>query len=235
MLSKLTVFAYEEFDSIRAITIDGQPWFIGKDVARALGYENGSRDINRHVDEDDRQNYRNGTSEINNRGMTIINESGLYSLILSSKLSAAKKFKRWVTAEVLPSLHKTGHYSTGNASMEVIPEIIAQIVTTAVEHIIAEIPTIVHATIKAAQPYAQRIQRPEPTAATEYLNLISVPQTKVETFPPEIRGMVDEILYQMQLEANVNFSQVARICTIKGYSVTSPAIKRYYNRRFGNQ
>ena len=62
---------------------------VGKDVAKALGYQNGSRDINRHVDEEDRQNYRNGTSEVNNRGITIINESGLYSLVLSSKLTTA--------------------------------------------------------------------------------------------------------------------------------------------------
>jgi len=72
-----------------------------------LGYQNGSRDINRHVAEEDRQNYRNGTFE-SNRGMTIINESGLYSLILSSKLESAKAFKHWVTAEVLPTIRKTG-------------------------------------------------------------------------------------------------------------------------------
>lgn len=72
-----------------------------------MGYQNGSRDINRHVAEEDRQNYRNGTFE-SNRGMTIINESGLYSLILSSKLESAKAFKHWVTAEVLPTIRKTG-------------------------------------------------------------------------------------------------------------------------------
>lgn len=74
-----------------------------------MGYQNGSRDINRHVAEEDRQNYRNGTFE-SNRGMTIINESGLYSLILSSKLESAKAFKHWVTAEVLPTIRKTGGY-----------------------------------------------------------------------------------------------------------------------------
>jgi prophage antirepressor-like protein len=104
-------FQHEEFGSIRTVSIDGEPWFAGKDVAEALGYTNGSRDINRHVDEEDRRNYRNGTSEINNRGITIINESGLYSLILSSKLPSARAFKRWVTGTILPTIRKTGGFT----------------------------------------------------------------------------------------------------------------------------
>lgn len=93
---------------VRTLTIDDEPWFVGKDVADILGYQNGSRDINRHVDDEDRQNYQNGT--FGNRGVTVINESGLYSLILSSKLPQAKKFKRWVTSEVLPAIRKQGGF-----------------------------------------------------------------------------------------------------------------------------
>lgn len=110
-MNELKVFENSEFGAIRTLEQDGEPWFVGKDVATILGYQNGSRDINRHVDEEDRRNYQNGTSEMNNRGMTIINESGLYSLVLSSKVPAAKKFKRWVTSEVLPSLRKHGLYA----------------------------------------------------------------------------------------------------------------------------
>lgn len=93
---------------VRTLTIDDEPWFVGKDVADILGYQNGSRDINRHVDDEDRQNYQNGT--FGNRGVTVINESGLYSLILSSKLPQAKEFKRWVTSEVLPAIRKQGGF-----------------------------------------------------------------------------------------------------------------------------
>ena len=93
---------------VRTLTIDNEPWFVGKDVADILGYQNGSRDINRHVDDEDRQNYQNGT--FGNRGVTVINESGLYSLILSSKLPQAKEFKRWVTSEVLPAIRKQGGF-----------------------------------------------------------------------------------------------------------------------------
>lgn len=114
-MNELQTFNFEE-NKVRSLLIDNEPWFVGKDVADILGYQNGSRDINRHVDEENRQNYQNGTSEINNRGMTIINESGLYSLVLSSKLPSAKKFKRWVTSEVLPTLRKTGQYQVKELS-----------------------------------------------------------------------------------------------------------------------
>lgn len=108
-MNELQIFQNPDFGEVRTTVIDGEPWFVGKDVADILGYQNGSRDINRHVDEEDRQNYQNGTFE-SPRGMTIINESGLYSLVLSSKLPTAKRFKRWVTSEVLPAIRKTGGY-----------------------------------------------------------------------------------------------------------------------------
>ena len=113
-MNELQVFRNAEFGELTLLEIDNEPWFVGKEVAEKLGYENGSRDINRHVSEEDRriiQNYQNGTFEIPNRGLTIINESGLYSLILGSKLESAKRFKCWVTSEVLPAIRRTGSYS----------------------------------------------------------------------------------------------------------------------------
>lgn len=121
MDNNIKVFENSEFGKVRTVILNDEPWFIGKDVTDILGYQNGSRDINRHVDEDDRQNYQNGTFE-SNRGMAIINESGLYSLILSSKLPTAKKFKRWVTSEVLPSIRKHGAYMTEDTIKKVIAE-----------------------------------------------------------------------------------------------------------------
>ena len=115
-MNNLQIFNSPDFGQIRTIQQNGEPWFVGKDVADILGYQNGSRDVNRHVDEDDRQNYQNGTFE-SNRGLTIINESGLYSLILSSKMPKAKEFKRWVTSEVIPAIRKTGGYIAGSENM----------------------------------------------------------------------------------------------------------------------
>ena len=114
MKNQIQIFQNQEFGKIRIIEIDGQPWFIGKDLTDVLGYENGSRDIKRHVDESDISivmipQYRNGTLVSKT---LIINESGLYSLIFSSKLPKAKAFTRWVTSEVLPSIRKHGAYIT---------------------------------------------------------------------------------------------------------------------------
>lgn len=96
---------------VRTLNVDNEPMFVGKDVADILGYQNGSRDVNTHVEVEDRLKYQIGTSG-QAREMTIINESGLYSLVLSSKLPTAKEFKHWVTHEVLPSIRKHGAYMT---------------------------------------------------------------------------------------------------------------------------
>lgn len=106
----LRAFASEEFGSIRSIMIDSDPWFVGKDVAAALGYGDTDQALRKHVDTEDRLTRRfNGSGQ--NRLMTVINESGLYALIFGSKLDSAKRFKHWVTSEVLPAIRKTGGYS----------------------------------------------------------------------------------------------------------------------------
>lgn len=119
MDSKLQMFQNKEFGTIRVVEIDGQPWFVGRDVAIVLGYSDTFGALKKHVDDEDRQNCRNDSFE-SNRGMVVINESGLYSLILSSKLPTAKSFKRWVTSEVLPSIRKHGAYMTDELLREVM-------------------------------------------------------------------------------------------------------------------
>lgn len=115
-MNELKLFNFEN-NQVRTLLINGEPWFVGKNVADILGYQNGSRDINRHVDEEDKLTERIVQSG-QNREVILINESGLYSLILSSKMPNAKKFKRWVTSEVLPQLRKTGSYSAKEMSSE---------------------------------------------------------------------------------------------------------------------
>ena len=111
-MNDIRVFKNPEFGSIRVVELDGDPWFVGKDVANNLGYQNSSKAIIDHVDKGDKLNNKS-LSSLGQRGGWLINESGLYSLILSSKLPEAKKFKRWVTSEVLPSIRKHGAYMTG--------------------------------------------------------------------------------------------------------------------------
>ena len=113
------IFNNPEFGKVRAVEVDGEPWLVGKDVALALGYGDPDQALRRHVDDEDKLTRRfDGSGQ--NRAMTIINESGLYSLIFSSRLPDTKKFKRWVTSEVLPSIRKTGSYSMRPAPVQVV-------------------------------------------------------------------------------------------------------------------
>lgn len=116
-MKELQIFKSPEFGAIRAMEIENEPWFVGKDVAEALGYQKARNAISAHVDDEDKkdapiQGDLGGIQE-----MTIINESGVYSLVFSSKLETAKKFKHWVTSEVLPAIRKTGGYIAGASEM----------------------------------------------------------------------------------------------------------------------
>lgn len=111
-MNEIVSFNNPEFGEVKTISRDGEPWFVGKDVAERLGYRIPSKAISDHVDDEDK-----GVSKMETPGgiqqIVIINESGLYSLVLSSKLPTAKAFRRWITSEVIPSIRKTGKYSKG--------------------------------------------------------------------------------------------------------------------------
>ena len=111
--NKLQLFNNPEFGDVRGISINGEPWVVGKDVAVALGYHNPRDALHKHVDKEDKNTvaFRDGTS--GNPNVTVINESGVYALIFGSKLEKARAFKHWVTSEVLPSIRKTGGYQMG--------------------------------------------------------------------------------------------------------------------------
>lgn len=111
------VFNNEEFGNIRTVVLDNEPWFVGKDIAKCLGYSNASKAVIKHVDKEDKQmiminitDSQNGNVPVGKTKTAFVNESGLYALIFGSKLEKAKEFKRWVTAEVLPQIRKTGGY-----------------------------------------------------------------------------------------------------------------------------
>ncbi len=129
-MNELKIFENTEFGKVRATEIDGEAWLVGKDVAEILGYSNARDAIGKHVDDEDK-----GVAKCDTLGggqnLTVINESGLYSLIISSKLPQAKKFKRWVTADVLPSIRKHGAYMTPQKIEEVLlnPDTIIKLAT----------------------------------------------------------------------------------------------------------
>lgn len=129
-MNELQIFKNQEFGEIRSLEINGEPYFVGKDIANILGYERSDNAIRSHVEEEDKLTHQISASG-QMRNMTIINESGLYSLIMSSKLPIAKKFKRWVTSEVLPQIRKHGAYLTDKKIEEVLtnPDTIIRLAT----------------------------------------------------------------------------------------------------------
>lgn len=130
-MNELQVFSNPEFGEIRTITIDGEPWFVGKDVAAALGYSDAFGALKKHIDEDDKLVCQIDSAG-QKRDATLINRSGVYSLILSSKLPNAKKFKHWVTADILPTIEKHGAYMTPEIIERTLtdPDYIIQLATT---------------------------------------------------------------------------------------------------------
>lgn len=181
---------------VRTVTINGEPYFVGKDTADILGYQNGSRDINRHVDEEDKLKYRFGTSG-QDREMIIINESGLYALILGSKLPQAKEFKRWVTSEVLPTIRKHGAYLTNSKIEEVLlsPDTIINLATQLKN--------------ERAEKEQLKIELEEARKQTSYLDLIL--QTKDQLTTTQIAqdyGMsaskFNQLLKDLRIQRKVN-------------------------------
>lgn len=136
-MNELQIFQNPEFGEVRTVSIGGEPWFVGRDVAMALGYSNTKDALAKHVDDDDKKmGSQNATPSIKDslgrdQYPVFINESGLYSLVLSSKLPSAKRFKRWVTSEVLPAIRKHGGYMTPEKVEEALlnPDVLIQLAT----------------------------------------------------------------------------------------------------------
>lgn len=120
-MNELQIFNHPDFGQVRTVTINDEPWFVGKDVSRVLGYADENKAIAMHVDDEDKLNDKTALS-LGQRGGWFINESGLYSLVLSSKLPNAKKFKRWITTEVIPSIRKHGAYMTPDTMQRFIAD-----------------------------------------------------------------------------------------------------------------
>ncbi|WP_088109704.1 BRO-N domain-containing protein [Tyzzerella sp. An114] len=214
-MNKLQVFKNENLGEIRTIIINNEVWFVGKDVARILGYAKPENAISTYIDNEDKTTTLiQGIGSNYKSKAVIINESGLYSLILSSKLPKAKEFKRWVTSEILPQIRKNGYYSSSPEDFlkQAILEIVKQIV-----------PEIINATKSTYQNYM--------VIEDDYEHF-NLNKNKIEYFPNEIRENIDEMLLSMQECQKMNFSLIARYCSANGYCVSSPTVKKYFERNF---
>jgi len=149
-MNDLQIFNNPEFGDIRAVEVDGEPWFVGKNIAEALGYSNPRDALARHVDDEDKAAVviHDGSQ---NRDMTIINESGVYSLIFSSRLEKAKEFKRWVTSVVLPSIRKHGAYIAPNAQPQGMEAAALQAVVQPIAAALEALANVFHDMLELAE------------------------------------------------------------------------------------
>ena len=148
-MNELRIFENPEFGSIRTVEVNGEPWFVGKDVAEVLGYSNTRDALAKRVDDEDK-GVANCDTPSGRQNMTIINESGLYSLVLGSKLPTAKKFKRWVTSDVLPSIRKHGLYAMDEILAD--PDVLINALTELKEDIVLKSKSTVNIS-QIAQDY----------------------------------------------------------------------------------
>lgn len=150
-MNNLQIFNNDQFGQVRSFMQNGEPWFVGKDVALILGYSDTFGALNKHVDVEDKQNCQNSSFE-SPRGLTVINESGLYSLILRSKLPEAKQFKQWITHEVIPLIRKHGAYMTDDVLRQAIqsPDFLIELATKLKQE--QELRKAVEQTIEVQKP-----------------------------------------------------------------------------------
>lgn len=229
-MNAMQVFNYEG-NEVRTIMKDNEPWWVLADVCRVLDIQN-NRNAARRLDDDEK-----GVHPMDTLGggqkMTIINESGLYKVILRSDKPEAKKFTRWVTHEVLPAIRKTGSYSQPGAAQPFTMEQMAQFAAAVAAQVVTQIVPVIISTVKeaaqTAQPTAPAATAPE---VIPFFTSDGPAKCKLETFPPDIVRKVEEMLTAMKEQQNLNFSMIARFCTINGYTISSPAVKTYYQRHF---
>lgn len=193
-MNDIQIFNNPEFGEVRTVAIDNEPWFVGKDVAEALGYERTADAVRAHVDDEDK-----GVGEIQTPGgkqqMTIVNESGVYSLIFGSKLESAKRFKHWVTHDVLPALRKTGRYSIEQPKANSLKDVLAyaELVREAMKDQNADSETIAKAMMEAGEQYGVKFPKhfvqPKETTMKDLFDMVdyvvSIPKSKRDSLTYE--------------------------------------------------
>lgn len=219
-MNEMQVFQNNEFGELGVLEIEGKPYFPATACAKLLGYTNPRKAILDHCKED-------GVTKrdvIDTLGRTqsakFINEGNLYRLITHSKLPTAERFEKWVFDEVLPTIRKTGSYGNQSAMMDNWLDKLVQITANLTKAV--TVMTTVMERVSNTAPASQ----PQPSTFPPANSL------KLETFPPEIIQEVDGMLEGMIQQQALNFSMIARYCTMNGYTISSPSVKRYFDRHF---
>lgn len=224
-MNEMQVFQYEN-NEVRTVEQNGEVWWVLADVCRVLGVKNPT-DVRKRLDEDERARFNLGRQGEAN----IISESGLYKVILRSDKPEAKKFTRWVTHEVLPTIRRTGGYGNQNAVIVKLAEQMTQVAS-----VMAQVAAAMTVTADKLTGLVDRLSSCPTSFETrteESKGLYYGPaRCKLETFPVDIVRQVEEMMAEMQEQQNLNFSMIARFCTIHGYTISSPAVKTYFLKHF---
>lgn len=218
-MNELTVFENQEFGRLRTAEINNEVWLVGKDVARALGYTDPQKAIRDHVDCEDRT--VNESFTVNGTPITLINESGLYSLVLSSKLPGAKRFKHWVTSEVLPSIRKNGGYGNGVSTEQVI-EIAQHMAAMMGAELVKQLKDVL---APAPQPAQEEVvlEDPVPRMRRRYHSVITM-------LDPDLQREVDEML----ASSRYTYLDIVSFLSENGVRISVSSICRYAKRYFYN-
>ena len=227
-MNEMQVLKYKD-NEVRTVEQGGEVWWVLADVCRVLALSEPHRVAHR-LDEDEK-----GRTQITTLGgdqkMTIISESGLYKVILRSDKPEAKKFTRWVTHEVLPTIRRTGGYGSQAAGLTKLAEQMAQ-TATAIVQVASAMTTVVDKLTGLVDKMSSRPVALEAELDCTRPAYYGPARCKLESFPKELVRQVEEMLAQMQEQQNLNFSMIARFCTINGHAISSPAVKTYYQKYF---
>ena len=223
---------------VRSMLIGGNPYFVGKDVATVLGFSNPRKAIIDHVDNEDKIN---GVTIRDSMGREqkpiLINESGVYSLIFGSKLPEARKVKRWVTREVLPTLRQRGTYSINqNKDAEDGNKVVIENMIELSKNLL----TLTQSTTEICQYLAMvikesKLENKKKAEKTQKEVVIDYSKCKLDQFPDEIKKAVNAMMEEMIYQEKFNFSSIARYCVVAGYPISSPAVKSYYEKHYKEQ
>lgn len=224
-MQDLQVFQSSEFGELGVLIIEGREYFPATACAKILGYKN-PRDVILKQCKEDGVVKRDVIDALGRtQQMKYITEGNLYRLIVGSKLPAAERFERWIFDEVLPTLRRQGYY--GSPSTPDIQAIITQAVTAAVTETVKQLLPLLSAPTH---------RRPAPSTDTDisFCSIIDN-RCKLERFPAELVERVDSMLEDMTRQQTLNFSLIARFCTLNGHPISSPAVKTYFTRRFNQE
>ena len=238
-MNEMQVFQNSEFGELGVLEIEGKPYFPAKAAAKMLGYKDSTNAIKRHCRGVVKRHLTDslGRDQITN----FIPEGDLYRLIIHSRLPGADRFEKWVFDEVLPTIRRTGGYGQVD-----VTAIIMQTATAVCAEMVKQLTPLFERVIRAAAAPCYEVSGTQVTTTEAWRasyhpgprkKVVSRPPTasgqlRIETFPAEVRQAVDEMMEQMMEEQALNFSEIARYCNRMGCMISSPSVRRYYDKYF---